>query len=77
MSGKYIVVFKDSASQAQIDKYAQDVESNGGNVGHKYDSALRGFSAAIPDAFLQTLQAQGLADGIIDYIEPDGTVTIQ
>ncbi|CAL1707098.1 unnamed protein product [Somion occarium] len=77
MSGNYIVAFKDHVSQAQIDKYIEDVKANGGSIGHKYDAALKGFSAAIPTSYVQQLEAQGLQDGVIDFIEPDGIVTTQ
>jgi len=73
MSGKYIVVFKDSATDADIDKYVNEVHSNGGSVGHRYNSVLRGFSAAIPDSYFMQLQT----NPVIDYIEPDGVVTTQ
>ncbi|KAJ8468589.1 hypothetical protein ONZ51_g9541 [Trametes cubensis] len=90
MSGKYIVVFKDHVSQSEIDKYINEVNANGGNVGQRYDSVLKvsqpiaqrsraraqhaheaviitqGFSAQIPESYLQRLQAfQG---SVIDYI---------
>ncbi|KDQ57619.1 hypothetical protein JAAARDRAFT_35312 [Jaapia argillacea MUCL 33604] len=73
MSGKYIVVFKESTTPEQINKYADEVSSNGGQVSQRYDSVLKGFSATIPDAFLQQLQGSD----VIDYIEPDGIVTTQ
>ncbi|THG98070.1 hypothetical protein EW026_g4055 [Hermanssonia centrifuga] len=76
MSSKYIVVFKKSASQEEVQKYADEVNANGGSVTNVYDSVLKGFSAAIPDGFLSQLQSlQG--NGVIDYIEPDSVVTIQ
>ncbi|KAI0332338.1 protease propeptide/inhibitor [Cubamyces sp. BRFM 1775] len=75
MSGKYIVVFKDHVSQSEIDKYVNEVKANGGNVGQRYDSVLKGFSAQIPESYLQRLQSfQG---SVIDYIEPDSIVTTQ
>ncbi|KAI0075459.1 hypothetical protein K474DRAFT_1387946 [Panus rudis PR-1116 ss-1] len=78
MSTEYIVVFKDSASPEAIEKYAQEVGSAGGNVTARYDSALKGFAATIPDSYLQSLQAQSqLADSPIQLIEPDGIVTTQ
>ncbi|KAI0793221.1 hypothetical protein C8Q75DRAFT_804037 [Abortiporus biennis] len=69
MSGKFIVIFKDSATQDQIDKYVEEVNQSGGNVSAKYDSALKGFAASIPDAYLLKLQQQSsLADSPIDLI---------
>ncbi|TFL04732.1 hypothetical protein BDV98DRAFT_562747 [Pterulicium gracile] len=70
---RYIVVFKDSANKEQIQKYAQNIKESGGEIGHHYDSVMKGFSASIPASFLQQLQG----DDIIDYIEPDGVVTTQ
>ncbi|KAI1794192.1 protease propeptide/inhibitor [Ganoderma leucocontextum] len=75
MSGKYIVVFKDHVSQPEIDKYAEDVAANGGQIGQRYDTVLKGFSASIPDTYLQQLQS--FTGSVIDYIEPDSVVTTQ
>ncbi|KAH9931147.1 protease propeptide/inhibitor [Epithele typhae] len=75
MSGKYIVVFKDNVDQTQVDKFAKDVASNGGTVNQRYDTVLKGFSASIPDAYLQQLQS--FTGSVIDYIEPDSMVTTQ
>ncbi|KAI8972202.1 protease propeptide/inhibitor [Trametes punicea] len=72
---EYIVVFKDHVPQSEIDRFASEVNANGGSVGQRYDSLLKGFSATIPESYLQRLQSfQG---GIIDYIEPDSVVTTQ
>jgi len=70
---EYIVVFKDSATQQQINDYANSIDSNGGRVGHRYDSVLKGFSATITNEQLNSFQG----DDIISYIEPDGVVTTQ
>ncbi|KAI0821637.1 hypothetical protein BC628DRAFT_1393998 [Trametes gibbosa] len=75
MSGKYIVVFKDHVSQSEIDKYAGEVNANGGEVVQRYDSVIKGFSASIPDQFLAQLQS--VHNDTIDYIEPDTIVTTQ
>ncbi|KZT10640.1 protease propeptide/inhibitor [Laetiporus sulphureus 93-53] len=75
MSGKYIVVFKDSVSASQIDEYVNQVNSNGGEVSKRFNSLLNGFAATIPDSFLTQLQS--LQGGVIDYIEPDSEVRIQ
>ncbi|KAI0630165.1 protease propeptide/inhibitor [Trametes polyzona] len=75
MSGKYIVVFKDHVPQSEVDKYASEVNANGGKVDQRYDSVLKGFSATIPESFL--LQLQSLQSDTIDYIEPDSVVTTQ
>jgi len=72
-SGKYIVVFKESATDQQIQNYVHSIESEGGEVGHRYESIMKGFSATIPNSLLSNLQS----DSIIDYIEPDGVITTQ
>jgi predicted enzyme related to lactoylglutathione lyase len=71
--GKYIVVFKESASVDDIKRYMDRVNAEGGSVTNVYDTVLKGFAATIPDSFLQNLQG----DDLIDYIEPDGVVTTQ
>ncbi|KAI9429796.1 protease propeptide/inhibitor [Lactarius indigo] len=70
MSGKYIVVFKKSATQEVIDEQANQVGANGGVVDKKFSSPLlRGFSAEIPNTYLLTLQSNLTADdNEIDYI---------
>ncbi|KAL0956585.1 hypothetical protein HGRIS_002723 [Hohenbuehelia grisea] len=74
-SNKYIVVFKKDVSQEDIDKFAEQVNQDGGQVTHKYDTVLKGFAAHITDSTLQSFQS--LQGDIIDYIEPDGVVTTQ
>ncbi|KAF8577752.1 protease propeptide/inhibitor, partial [Ramaria rubella] len=74
-SAEYIVVFKSNVSKEDIDKYADGVNENGGEVSQRYDSKLKGFAATIPDQYLLSLQS--LQGDVIDYIEPDGVVTTQ
>ncbi|CAE6342442.1 unnamed protein product [Rhizoctonia solani] len=65
----YIVVFKDNAPKADVDKAIADVEAAGGVVKHRYSSALNGFAASIPDSHIQELKALcGAADSNIRYI---------
>ncbi|KAK7045591.1 hypothetical protein VNI00_007423 [Paramarasmius palmivorus] len=73
-TGKYIVVFKEGVTKDQISKYVNEVNSNGGKVHHEYGT-LNGFSATIPEAQLQSFQS--LQGDVIEYIEPDSTVTTQ
>ncbi|EPQ57448.1 hypothetical protein GLOTRDRAFT_127803 [Gloeophyllum trabeum ATCC 11539] len=76
MTGKYIVVFKQDATQEDIDKCTNELTAAGGEVKDRYDTIMKGFSATIPATFL--LQLQNLQNnGPIDYIEPDSTVTTQ
>ncbi|KAH9935611.1 uncharacterized protein B0H18DRAFT_1114331 [Fomitopsis serialis] len=74
-SGKYIIVFKDHVTDEQLEQYARDVGANGGEVGNRFSSLMKGFSATIPNSYLTQLQS--LQGGVIDYIEPDQTVTTQ
>ncbi|KAG8985725.1 hypothetical protein FRB94_005463 [Tulasnella sp. JGI-2019a] len=76
MSQKYIVVFKKTATDAQIAKYADDVNSGGGQVTHHYTDVLRGFPAKIPNSLLMNFQGNEIID-YIGSIEPDEVVTIQ
>ncbi|KAK1236171.1 hypothetical protein PQX77_000580 [Marasmius sp. AFHP31] len=62
---EYIVVFKSETSQDEIDKHADAISKNGGEV-HERHSLLKGFSASIPESQLQQLQS--LQGGVIDYI---------
>ncbi|KAG5645199.1 hypothetical protein DXG03_006717 [Asterophora parasitica] len=63
---KYIVVFKEHVTKEQVNKYAEDVNQNGGEVTNRWDTVLNGFAAVIPDAHFQKLQS--LTDDVIDYI---------
>ncbi|KAG8912739.1 hypothetical protein FRC02_005832 [Tulasnella sp. 418] len=75
MSGKqgFIVVYKSNAPQAKIDEHIEHVRKTGGEVGHRYDSVFKGFSAQLKPEHVQSFQGNDL----IDYIEPDGVVTTQ
>ncbi|KAL1682702.1 hypothetical protein EV122DRAFT_259108 [Schizophyllum commune] len=72
---KYIVVFKQGVTKDQIQKHAEQVNQNGGEVLNVYDSILNGFSAKITPEHLQSLNS--FVGDDIDYIEPDGVVTTQ
>ncbi|EAU84072.1 hypothetical protein CC1G_06934 [Coprinopsis cinerea okayama7 len=76
-TGKFIVVFKDNVSKADIDQYVSELNTSGGEVTNSYYSEggiLNGFAAKIPESFL-TSRLQG--NEVVDYIEPDGVVTTQ
>ncbi|TCD64155.1 hypothetical protein EIP91_004468 [Steccherinum ochraceum] len=78
MSDRYMVVFKNSASNADVERYITDLNSSGGVVHNKYETTIKGFSASIPVQFFERLQQDQLAsDSIIDIIEPDSIVTTQ
>ncbi|PSS37821.1 hypothetical protein PHLCEN_2v289 [Hermanssonia centrifuga] len=55
MSSKYIVVFKKSASQEEVQKYADEVNANGGSVTNVYDSVLK------TDSFLNSRACKAMA----------------
>ncbi|KAI0297076.1 hypothetical protein BC826DRAFT_1002025 [Russula brevipes] len=68
MSGSYIVVFKRTASDKDIDDQAEEVKRNGGLVKNRFNpKILRGFSAVIPDTYLLVLQSN-IQQAQIDYI---------
>ncbi|KAK7057194.1 protease propeptide/inhibitor [Favolaschia claudopus] len=79
MSGKYIVVFKASASQDKINEFMSTVKDEGGEIGHTYDgTVMKGFSATLNEKTLTKFNSlQADADSPIDFIEPDGVVTTQ
>jgi len=77
MSKKYIVVFKDTATDDEITQYVDQVNNNGGTVSNRFESSLKGFAAAIPDQALNSLQASITDGGPIESIEADGIVTTQ
>lgn len=47
-------------------------EKIGGKITHRYDAALLGFSAEMPDVSVSSLNSHKH----VDYIEPDGEVSI-
>jgi hypothetical protein len=69
--GRYIVVYKDGA-QAQAQVQALAVEGMGGRVLRRYDRALNGFAAELPESLVQTLRQ----DPQVDYIEADKWVRL-
>ncbi|KAI5120293.1 hypothetical protein M0805_005799 [Coniferiporia weirii] len=75
MAGSFIVVFKDGVTSEQIEKYAEEVNSNGGQVYRRFDTLLNGFAATIPEQLLT--QFSSLQGSVVDYIEPDQVVTTQ
>ncbi|TIB74045.1 hypothetical protein E3Q22_00877 [Wallemia mellicola] len=75
---RYIVVFKDSASDAEIKNYAQEVESGGGKIVHHYnpDGIMKSFAGHIPQNVYTSLSAQS-GQSPIDFIEKDKEMKIQ
>lgn len=68
----YIVVFKNGTSKTVIEQVMASIESAGGSIGHRYDSALLGFSAQVPTAMLRTLESHPH----VDFVEQDQVVHI-
>ncbi|KAG0314896.1 hypothetical protein BGZ97_008855 [Linnemannia gamsii] len=69
---KVIVVFKKDTPMKEIEAACKDVESKGGKITHRYEAALLGFSAEMPDVSVSTLNSHPH----VDYVEPDGEVSI-
>ncbi|KAG0277523.1 hypothetical protein BGZ95_005789 [Linnemannia exigua] len=69
---KVIVVFKKETPAGEIEAAVKDVESKGGKITHRYDAALLGFSAEMPDVSVSSLNSHPH----VDYVEPDGEVSI-
>ncbi|KAF9452377.1 hypothetical protein P691DRAFT_756492 [Macrolepiota fuliginosa MF-IS2] len=72
MSGRYIIVFKDKATRAEIEQFIDHLIAEGKIHAH-YDALFKGFSASVPDNLVSLFAV----DRIIDFIEPDGIVTTQ
>jgi subtilisin family serine protease len=70
---RFIVVFDESASQADVDA-AMEMTARvpGVTIHFRYDAALKGFAATLPNAALNRLRSQrGVA-----YVEEDSVMTI-
>ncbi|KAI0743611.1 hypothetical protein C8Q80DRAFT_1182246 [Daedaleopsis nitida] len=72
---EYIVVFKDNVSDADVERHADDIAANGGEINQRYGTVLKGFAATIPESYFSSFQS--LNADVISYIEPDGIVTTQ
>ncbi|KAF9999265.1 hypothetical protein BGZ79_007133 [Entomortierella chlamydospora] len=70
-ANKVIVIFKKGTEPSVIEAAAKDIESQGGKIGHRYNSALLGFAAEIPDVGINAL----ITNANVDYVEPDGEVS--
>lgn len=70
----YIVTFKRDTPEDVIEKKAQDIESSGAKIVHRYNAAIKGFSVQVPDETVSTLSFD---DEHITGVEADGEVTTQ
>jgi len=73
----YIVTFKPTASQEQIDAFVNTVTDEGGEVGHRFN-IMKGFAAKLNPQTLKSISSlQADPESIIESIEADGVVTTQ
>ena len=70
--GQYIVVYKPGVSTGIIDRAAQNVSILGGSLLFRYDSALLGYAAILPDQILNRISQ----DPNVAYIEADQVMAI-
>ena len=69
--GRYIVVFWDSVNSPAAEA-ANLMRASGGQLHHTYGSAIKGFSASLPEAALQGIRN----NPNVNYIEQDQTVSL-
>ncbi|OBZ82723.1 hypothetical protein A0J61_09226 [Choanephora cucurbitarum] len=74
MSSQYIVTFKRDTPSEIIEQKIKEVEASGATITHRYDSAIKGFSVAVPDDAVNTLSFE---HEHITGVEADGEVTTQ
>jgi hypothetical protein len=70
----YIVTFKKDTPDSVIEDKIKEVESAGSTVGHRYNSAIKGFSVEVPDESVSTLSFDSEH---IAGVEADGQVSTQ
>lgn len=73
IAGQYIVVFKDQVSDVPAQAAALVKAHAGARLGHVYSHAIKGFSAALPEAAVNAIRA----NPNVDYVEQDLTVSLQ
>lgn len=74
-----MIIFKDEASDPDIEAAMSDVKEAGGQVQRKFDASfLRGFSASLPESYADKLQkaAQGGQHPKIEYLEADQAIHV-
>jgi aqualysin 1 len=72
IDGQYIVVLSGRATTGQAAQARNQAKSRGGQVIHRYDSAIKGFSARLPDRAVEALQR----NPNVSYIEADQRVAV-
>ncbi|ORZ25283.1 hypothetical protein BCR42DRAFT_399804 [Absidia repens] len=73
-TSSYIVTFKKNTPQSEIDEHIKKAEDAGATIGHRYTSAILGYSVSVPDDAVNALDA---THPNIDFVEADGEVTTQ
>ncbi|KAI8877606.1 hypothetical protein K501DRAFT_40059 [Backusella circina FSU 941] len=74
MSSTYIVTFKKDTPDSVIEEKIKEVEASGSTIGHRYNSAIKGFSVQVPDTSVSTLSFDSEH---IEGVEADGEVSTQ
>ncbi|CAE6404762.1 unnamed protein product [Rhizoctonia solani] len=69
----YIVTFKESATNEQIDNYINQAKNHGGGIKHDYRSLIKMVAVWLPDQLIE----KSSHDPIVDAIEPDSRVETQ
>ena len=72
IDGRYIVVLKQQSSRTVAADARSVAVDKGGRITHRYQTALKGFSAKLPDRAVQALRA----NPAVAYIEADRRVSI-
>jgi aqualysin 1 len=72
IANRYIVVLRDSASNAQLTSAETAVKDAGGRIHHRYGSALRGFAANLSTNALADLRA----DPDVAFVEADRRISV-
>ncbi|WFD38679.1 uncharacterized protein MJAP1_001641 [Malassezia japonica] len=76
----FVVMFRQSASSAEVDKYVSEVEQQGGIIQQRYNADfLRGFAARMPEEYAEKLEAsvQGGKHDSIETIEPNQEISVK
>jgi subtilisin family serine protease len=71
--GRYVVVFKESASEKDKKDTKDKVKQQGGTVDFEYDAAIKGFAGSMSDADAEDLKK----DKGVDYVEPDFAIVLE
>ncbi|WFC95030.1 hypothetical protein MBRA1_001670 [Malassezia brasiliensis] len=73
----YVVMFRKSASDKDVDKYVNEVQEQGGTIQQRYNADfLRGFAARMPPKYVEKLEQNKKHDGLIESIEPNQEIHI-